>query len=259
MPEHPKGPDAEDMRRTVEALEGEILVLRSRLLDAPRRAQDLEERLVDLRGQLAQALSQNDKLAAVLEEAREQLTVLRAEVEKLTTPPNNFGTILQVNEDGTIDVLSGNRKLRVTAQPTIEVKQLQVGQEVLLNDSFNVVDVRSFEPTGEVVRVREKLPDGRLVVIAHADDERVVSMSDPMKDVLVRAGDYVRLDTRTGLAFERLARPEVEELVLEEVPDITYQQVGGLADEIEAIRDAVELPYVHRDLFEEYGLVAPKG
>ncbi len=251
--------DVAALRATVHDLEEEVAVLRRRLQDAPRRVRVLEERLLETKGQLAQAAAQNDKLTAVLEEARQQLGVLRDEVEKLTMPPNNFGTVMQINDDGTLDVLSSGRKLRVNAQPNIEVKQLQVGQEVLLNESLNVVDVRHFESTGEVVAVKEKMPDGRLVVLVHADEERVVELAEPIKDARIRAGDHVRLDTRSGLVFERLVRPEVEELVLEEVPDITYAQVGGLKDQIEAIRDAVELPYVHKQLFDEYGLDAPKG
>jgi proteasome-associated ATPase len=240
-------------------LEDEVVTLRRRLQDAPRRVQDLESRLADSHEKLARSLAQNDKLATVLEEAREQLSVLRAEVDKLTSPPNNFGTVTSVNDDGTVDIMTGNRKLRVAAQPAVEVKLLQKGQEVLLNESFTIIDIRNFDPTGEVVRVRDKLEDGRLVVIAHADDEKVVSMADSMIDVKVRAGDFVRIDPRAGLVVERLARPEVEELVLEEIPDVTYEQVGGLGAQIEEIRDAVELPYLHRELFSRYGLVPPKG
>jgi proteasome-associated ATPase len=177
----------------------------------------------------------------------------------LSAPPNAFGAIIGVNEDGTVDVMVAGRKLRVNAQPSIEVKQLQVGQEVLLNESMNLIDVRSFETTGEVAAVKENVGDGRLLVLAHGDEERVVELSDPMVDEPIRAGDHVRIDTRTGLVLERIIRPEVEELVLEEVPDITYEQVGGLRGQIETIRDAVELPYVHKDLFDRYGLEAPKG
>jgi proteasome-associated ATPase len=256
-----QGPEHEmaTLRATIRALEEETSVLRRRLQDAPRRVRVMEERLLETKGQLAQVAAQNEKLTAVLEETREQLAVLRDEVEKLTTPPNTFGTILQINQDGTLDVLSAGRKLRVAAQPNIEVKMLARGQEVLLNDSYNVVDVRSYEPTGEVVAVKEKLEDGRLLVLAHADEERVVQLAEPMRDVPIRAGDHVRIDSRTGLVHERLARPEVEELVLEEIPDVTYEDVGGLDHQIEEIRDAVELPYVHKDLFEKYGLAAPKG
>jgi proteasome-associated ATPase len=164
-----------------------------------------------------------------------------------------------VNEDGTVDVMVAGRKLRVNAQPSIEVKQLQIGQEVLLNESMNLIDVRLFESTGEVAAVKENIGDGRLLVVAHADEERVVELSDPMMGEPIRAGDHVRLDARTGLVLERIVRPEVEELVLEEVPDVTYEQVGGLRGQIETIRDAVELPYVHKDKFDRYGLEAPKG
>ena len=251
--------EAAELRRQLMALEDEVVTLRRRLQDAPRRVQDLESRLADSHEKLARSLAQNDKLATVLEEAREQLSVLRAEVDKLTSPPNNFGTVTAVNDDGTVDIITGNRKLRVAAQPAVEVKLLQKGQEVLLNESFTIIDIRNFDPTGEVVRVRDKMDDGRLVVIAHADDEKVVSMADSMTDVKVRAGDFVRIDPRAGLVVERLARPEVEELVLEEIPDVTYEQVGGLGAQIEEIRDAVELPYLHRDLFARYGLVPPKG
>jgi proteasome-associated ATPase len=251
--------EATELRRQLATLEDEVVSLRRRLQDAPRRVQDLETRLSEAQEKLARSLAQNDKLATVLEEAREQLSVLRAEVDKLTSPPNSFGTVTSVNDDGTVDVMAGSRKLRVVAQPAVEVKLLQKGQEVLLNESFTIIDVRTFDITGDVVRVREKLEDGRLVVIAHADDERVVSMADTMTDVRVRAGDFVRVDPRAGLVIERLARPEVEELVLEEIPDVTYEQVGGLGTQIEEIRDAVELPYLHRDLFSRYGLEPPKG
>jgi proteasome-associated ATPase len=155
--------------------------------------------------------------------------------------------------------MTGSRKLRVAAQPNVEVKKLQVGQEVLLNEAFNIIDIRHFEPAGDVLRVREVLTDGRVVVFAHADEERVLQRSETMADVKLRPGDYVRIDAKTGLILEKMERPEVEELVLEEVPDITYEDVGGLADQIEQIRDTVELPYMHKDLFREYELDPPKG
>ncbi|HZD22762.1 MAG TPA: AAA family ATPase, partial [Acidimicrobiia bacterium] len=251
--------DAAQLRKVVAALEEEVSFLRRRLREAPRGAEEVEADLARAQERLARVVGQNDKLSALLEEAREQLGVLREEVEKLTQPPNNFGTVLSVSEDGTVDILTGNRKLRVAAQPSVEVKKLLVGQEVLLNEAFNVIDVRYFEPSGEVRRVREVLEDGRVVVIAHADEERVLNRSAAMIDVFLRPGDYVRVDSKTSLILEKMERPEVEELVLEEVPDITYGDVGGLAEQIEMIRDTVELPYLHRDLFKEYDLEPPKG
>ena len=254
-----KHEDAAQLRKVVSALEEEISFLRRRLREAPGRSEELEAELARAQDRLDRVVGQNDKLSALLEESREQLGVLREEVEKLTQPPNNFGTVLNRGEDGTVDILTGNRKLRVSAQPSVEVKKLQVGQEVLLNEAFNIIDVRYFEPSGEVLRVRETMDDGRVVVIAHADEERVLNRSELMADVKLRAGEYVRIDPKTSLILEKLDRPEVEELVLEEVPDITYNEVGGLADQIEMIRDTVELPYLHRDLFREYELEPPKG
>jgi len=251
--------EARALQETVRQLQEEITVLRSRLQDGPRRIRLLEEQLIETKGRLLQASQQNEKLATVLEEAREQLAVLRQEVEKLSAPPNAFGVVLNVNTDGSVDISTSGRKLRVTAQPTIEVKQLQIGQEVLLNDAYNIVDIRSFAHVGEVVAVKEALEDGRLLVLLHADDERVVGRAEPMADVVLKPGDHVRLDLKTGLIHEKLARPEVEELVLEEVPDVDYTKVGGLREQIESIRDAVELPYVHKALFDDYSLEAPKG
>jgi proteasome-associated ATPase len=251
--------DAAQLRQIVAALEEEIAFLRRRVRESPGNLDELESELSRARDRVDRAAAQNDKLSNLLEEAREQLGVLREEVEKLTSPPNNFGTVLQVNADGSVDVLTGSRKLRVAAQPSVEVKKLQVGQEVLLNEAFNVIDVRSFEPAGDVLRVRETLDDGRVMIIAHADEEKVLQRSEAMTDVYLRAGDYVRIDPKTSLILEKMERPEIEELVLEEVPDVTYAEVGGLADQIEQIRDTVELPYMHKDLFKEYELEPPKG
>jgi proteasome-associated ATPase len=254
-----ESPEANELRNTIAGLEEELSVLRRRLQDSPRRVRVLEERLLEAKGQLTQAVHQNEKLAAVLEETREQLAILREEVEKLTAPPNPFGTILGINEDGTADVMTGGRKLRVNVEPTLEIKELERGQEVLLNEAYNVIDIRDFEPQGEVVAVKEIVDEHRLIVLGRGDEERVIERAAPLVNEFLRVGDHVRLDTRTGLAFEKLLRPEIEELVLEEVPDTTYEKVGGLREQIETIRDAVELPYLYKDRFTDYQLKAPKG
>ena len=251
--------DHDELRTTVRMLEEEIAVLRRRLQDAPRRVRVLEERLLESRNKLAQAAGQNQKLAAAIEETREQLALLRDEVEKLTAPPNPFGVLLGINNDGTADVVTSSRKLRVNVEPNLEIKALEVGQEVLLNESYNIIDVRSFDPVGEVVAVKEALGDGRLLVLGRADEERVVEIGAPVDNEVLRAGDHVRIEPKTGLVLEKLIRPEVEELVLEEVPDITYADIGGLESQIEAIQDAVELPYLHKERFRDYSLPPPKG
>ena len=213
-----------------------------------------------MKGQLSQALSQNEKLIFTLQQAKENVASLREEVEKLTQPPAAYGTYLQANDDGTVDVFASGRKMRVALHPDIDVATLCRGQEVVLNESLNVVLVREYERSGEVVRIQEILEEGKRALISgRADEERVAEISDALSGVHLRVGDSVLLDVRTQLLLEKLPRPEIEEVILEEVPDITYADIGGLDEQIEAITDAVELPYLHRDLFIEHQLPAPKG
>jgi len=248
------------LRETARVEEEEVGALRRRLQEMTKRVRTLEERLLESKGQLSQSVSRNDKLIYTLQQAREQVTALREEVAKLTQPPSAYGTYLATNEDGTVDVFSGGRKVRVTLHPEIEAAALERGQEVVLNESLNVVLARGVEVSGEVVTMKEVLEDGtRALVVGRADEERVVEMAASLSGIKLRAGDAVLMDSRTGLLLERLPRPEVEELILEEVPDVSYTDVGGLDDQIEAITDAVELPFVHRQLFIEHKLPAPKG
>ncbi|MDQ6696753.1 MAG: proteasome ATPase [Actinomycetota bacterium] len=247
-----------EMRGVAAGLEEEVSGLRRRIQDAPKRVRTLEERLLETKGQLSQAISQNEKLTYTLREAREHIATLREEVEKLTQPPSAYGTVLQVNDDETVDVYSGGRKMRVAALPDV-LDGLHRGAEVVLNESFSVVMSRGQDLTGEVVTIREVLGGGRALIVGRADEERVCEMVDALLDGPLRAGDTVLLDSRSGLLLEKLPRPEVEELVLEEVPDISYDDVGGLDSQIEQIADAVELPFVHHELFAEHRLPAPKG
>jgi len=257
----PEGPDRElaALRDQAAELEEEVLVLRRRLQEAPKRVRTLEERLLETKGQLAQAVSQNEKLTYTLREAREHIAALREEVEKLTQPPSAYGTLLAVNDDGTVDVHSGGRKMRVAVHPEITVDELVRGSEVVLNESLNVVLSRAGEATGEVVVVKELLGAGRALIVGRADEERVADLAGSLVGQRLRAGDHVLMDPRSGLLLERLPRPEVEELVLEDVPDVSYHDVGGLDEQIEHITDAVELPFVHQELFAEHKLPAPKG
>jgi proteasome-associated ATPase len=248
-----------ELRRQIQFLEEETALLRRRLQDSPRQVRVLEERLLETKGQLAQALSQNERLAATLREAREQIVALKEEVEKLTAPPSGFGVFLGVNDDGTINISSGGRKLRVNVHPEIDPKSLQPGQELMLNEALNVVEACAYEVQGEVVSLKETLGPDRALVIGNADEERVVQIGEPLRNRHLRAGDSLLMDVRSGFVLEHLPKPEVEELILEEVPDISYQDIGGLTDQIEQIRDAVELPYLHADLFAEHELKPPKG
>ncbi len=248
------------LRAQARLLEDELVTLRRRVHDAPKRVRTLEERLLETKGQLAQAVSQNEKLTYTLREARDHIAALREEVEKLTQPPSAYGTYLATNDDGTVDVFSSGRKMRVALHPEIDQRRLVRGQEVVLNESLNVVLARTADHTGEIVSLKEVLADGRrAVVVGRADEERVVELADALIGQTLRSGSSLLLDTRADLLLEALPRPEVEELVLEEIPDISYLDVGGLDEQIEQITDAVELPFLHQDLFAEHDLPAPKG
>jgi len=227
---------------------------------ARERARQLEEKLLEIKGQLAHAVAQNEKLSYTLRESREHIASLRDEVEKLTQPPSGYGVVVGKNDDSTVDILTSGRKMRVTVHPEIDFDGLERGAEVVLNESFNVVKVRTPEAIGEVVHLKEVLEDGvRAVVTGRGDDERVCELADSIRGTLLRSGDLLRMDPKSNLLLERLSQPEVEHLLLEEVPDISYADIGGLDSQIEQIADAVELPFLYGDLFAEHQLPAPKG
>ncbi|NHC47350.1 proteasome ATPase [Motilibacter sp. K478] len=235
-------------------------MLRRRLADSPRHGSALEERLAEAQASLAALSGQNERLVSTLRDAREQILALKEEVDRLAQPPAGFGVFLSLQEDGTVDVFTGGRKLRVAVSPAIDASTLQRGQEVLLNEAMNVVSALGFERVGEIVMLKELLGDGeRALVVGHTDEERVVRLAEPLRDIALRAGDSLLVEPRSAYAYERVPKSEVEELVLEEVPDIEYSSIGGLRSQIEQIRDAVELPYLHADLFAEHKLRPPKG
>ena len=219
-----------------------------------------DARTLALQAELAAAAAQNQRLVATLREARDQIVALKEEVDRLAEPPSGYGVFLELFDDGSIDVFTSGRKMRVVVSPSVDASELRPGQEVVLNEAMNVVGARAFERHGEIVMLKEILEDGvRALVIAHSDEERVVRLAEPLRGAPIRAGDSLLLEPRSQYVFERIPKAEVEELVLEEVPDIDYGDIGGLASQIEAIRDAVELPYLHADLFREHKLRPPKG
>lgn len=203
--------------------------------------------------------AQNERLTATLREARVQVAALREEVEKLTQPPSTVATLLSLCDSSTAEVMLSGRKMRVSVKSGLDLSAFEKGREVVLNEALAVVAVLATERFGEVVTVRETLPDGRVALVMRADEERIAELAATMVGMRLRSGDAVLFDPRSNLIVERLERPEFESLVLEEVPDVTYEDVGGLDEQIEKITDAVELPFLQRELFEEYQLPAPKG
>ena len=220
---------------------------------------DLEGRLAALQREYAAEKERNSRLVETLRDARDQIVIMREEIERLAEPPATYGVFLKSHGDS-IDISTSGRKMRVGVAPNVDISGLLPGQEVMLNEAFTVVEALSFERHGDVMMVKEILDDGdRALVITHSDEERIVRLAEPLRAKLPRAGDSLLTDTRSGYAFEIIPKSEVEELVLEEVPDIDYTDIGGLGRQIEMIRDAVELPFLHPDLFAEHKLAAPKG
>jgi proteasome-associated ATPase len=256
--DHLSQPDGEDNEDQIVVSAARDFTLND-VDQANRRIEMLEERLLEARGQLAQTRSNNEKLTITIQQTRDQIAALREEVEKLTQPPAVYGTFIDFNDDGSVDIFASGRKMRVALHPALDPGQIERGNEVVLNESFSVIGVRDSDGQGEVVTVKEVIDSRRVLVYARADEERVVEIADSLRDIKLRSGDALLLDLRSNLLTEKLVRQEAEELVLEEVPDITYADVGGLDDQIESIMDAVELPYLHRALFQDYELPAPKG
>jgi proteasome-associated ATPase len=252
--------EVSDLRRRAAFLEQEVELLRARSSESPRHIRLLEDRLAETQARVAALSDRNDRLAQTLREARDQMVALKEEIDRLAQPPSGYGVFLEAFEDGTVDIFTSGRKLRVAVSPDVPVEELRHGQEVMLNEAMNVVAARGFERAGEIVMLKEILEGGdRALVVGHTDEERVVFLSDLLRSQPLRAGDSLLLEPRSAYAYERIPKSEVEELILEEVPDIDYGDIGGLAAQIEAIRDAVELPFLHADLFREHKLRPPKG
>ena len=244
----------------IERLTAEVERLKERVTEPSQRIRALESRVVDLKSELAGTISRNERLSGTLREAKEQIESLRSDIERLTGTPNTYGVVVQHNDDETFDVLSSGRKFRVTTGPDVDAADVVAGAEVTLNESMVIIAARRPDTMGDIGTIRELLDDGiRVVVTARADEDTVCTLSDGLRGTKLRIGDRVRIDTRSGLVLEVLGRPDVDELLLEVVPDVTYDDIGGLDTQISAIADAVELPFLHADLFAEHRLPAPKG
>jgi len=240
-------------------LNDEVAQLRRRLAAAPMDSRPLERQLSETVTKVNALTERNDKLVLTLREARGQLLQLKEEVDRLAQPPSGYGVYLSAGPEGTVEVFTGGRRMRLAVSPSIDTVALRKGQQLRLNEALTVVEAGSYELIGEVCSLRELLDSDRALVIGHADEERVVNLASPLMDIALKPGDSLLVDTKAGFAYERVPKAEVEDLVLEEVPDVEYGDIGGLTRQIEQIRDAVELPFLHADLFREFALRPPKG
>jgi len=239
------GTDSNEFRNRLDRMLADFETLRRRYDQARTQHRDAER--------------QNEKLVAMLQEAKQQIEMLKEEVDKLCAPPNTYGIFLRANKDGTSEILMDGRPMRVNVHPNLDPFQLDEGQYVVLNEAFNIIEGAEYTQRGEVCTVVDKLSESRVIVSGHTDDERVVTLSEPMRRELIKVGDPILVDMRTMYAFEKLPKSSVEEVVLEEIPDVTYEDIGGLGDQIEILRDSVELPYMHPEVFLEHKLRPPKG
>ncbi|HSY15398.1 MAG TPA: proteasome ATPase [Jatrophihabitantaceae bacterium] len=252
--------DERDLRRRTAFLEQELELLRAKVTESPRHIRALEDRLGESQARIAALTDRNERLADTLRDARDQMISLKEEIDRLGQPPSGYGIFLQRFDDGTVDIFTGGRKLRVAISPEVDGKALLHGQEVMLNEAMNVVAACGHERAGDLVQLKELLDGGdRALVVGHTDEERVVHIADVLRGQPIRVGDSLLLEPRSGYVYERIPKSEVEDLILEEVPDIDYSDIGGLTHQIEAIRDAVELPFLHAELFREHELRPPKG
>jgi proteasome-associated ATPase len=249
----------QDLQAYVRSLEAETVHLRKKLEDNPKEFMVLENKLREANRQLVQAFNQNEKLVNALYEAREQITSLKEEVDKLCAPPSTYGVHLSVNEDGTVNILSQSRKVKVNLHPSIKAESLKPGQELVLNEGLNVVEAAGYEVQGDVVILKEQLDDERAIVTLRADEEKVAIIADPLRALHLKTGDHFMMDAKSGYLLEKLPKSDVEDLSLEEVPDVGYDSIGGLGAQIETIKDAVELPYLYADYYKEHKLTPPKG
>ena len=249
----------QDLQAYVRSLEAETVHLRKKIEESPKEFMIIENKLREANRQLVQAFNQNEKLVNALYEAREQITSLKEEVDKLCAPPSTYGVYLSANEDGTVNILSQGRKVKVNLHPSLKPELLKPGQELILNEGLNVVEAAGYEIQGDVVILKEQLDDERAVVTMRADEDRVGIIADPLRTLRLKVGDHILMDSKSGYLLERLPKSEVEDLSLEEVPDIGYDDIGGLTTQIESIKDAVELPYLYADYYKEHQLTPPKG
>ena len=249
----------QDLQAYVRSLEAETVRLRKKVEDAPKEAMVLENKLREANRQLVQSFNQNEKLVNTLYEAREQIASLREEVDKLCAPPSTYGVYLSVNEDATVNILSQGRKVKVNLHPSLKAEDIKPGQELVLNEGLNVVETAGYEIQGEVVILKEVLDEARAVVTLRADEDKVGIIADPLRSEKLKVGDHLLMDGKSGYLLEKLPKSEVEDLTLEEVPDISYENIGGLTNQLETIKDAVELTYLYADYYKEHHLAPPKG
>jgi proteasome-associated ATPase len=258
-PVHPLRDEVDDLHDSMRLFGAESPEFRRQLDRLLAEFETLRRRYQLTRDQSADAERQNERLVNALHDAKQQIELLKEEVDKLCAPPNNYGIFNRPNKDGTAEIVVDGRSMRVNVHPNVDPFQFEEGQLVVLNEAFNIIEASGYVSRGEIASIVDFIADNRAIVLGHTDDERVITLAEPLRHEKLKVGDHILFDPRTNYGFEKLPKSSVEEVVLEEIPDITYENIGGLADQIEALRDSVELPYIYPDVFAEHKLSPPKG
>ena len=258
-PARPLQDEVEDLHDSMRLFGAESPEFRRQLNRLLAEFETLRRRYQLTRDQSADAERQNERLVNALHEAKQQIELLKEEVDKLCAPPNNYGIFNRPNKDGTAEIVVDGRPMRVNVHPNIDPFQCEEGQLVVLNEAFNIIEASGYISRGEVATIVDFIADNRAIVLGHTDDERVITLAEPLRHEKLKVGDHILFDPRINYGFEKLPKSSVEEVVLEEIPDVTYENIGGLGDQIEILRDSIELPYIYPDIFLEHQLKPPKG
>jgi proteasome-associated ATPase len=258
-PARPLQDEVEDLHDSMRLFGAESPEFRRQLDRLLAEFETLRRRYQLTRDQSADAERQNERLVNALHDAKQQIELLKEEVDKLCAPPNNYGIFNRPNKDGTAEIVVDGRPMRVNVHPNVDPFQFEEGQLIVLNEAFNIIEASGYVSRGEIAAVVDFIADNRAIVLGHTDDERVITLAEPLRHEKLKVGDHILFDPRTNYGFEKLPKSSVEEVVLEEIPDVTYENIGGLGEQIEALRDSVELPYIYPDVFAEHKLSPPKG
>jgi proteasome-associated ATPase len=258
-PARPLQDEVEDLHDSMRLFGAESPEFRRQLDRLLAEFETLRRRYQLTRDQSADAERQNERLVNALHDAKQQIELLKEEVDKLCAPPNNYGIFNRPNKDGTAEIVVDGRPMRVNVHPNVDPFQFEEGQLIVLNEAFNIIEASGYVSRGEIAAVVDFIADNRAIVLGHTDDERVITLAEPLRHEKLKVGDHILFDPRTNYGFEKLPKSSVEEVVLEEIPDVTYENIGGLGEQIEALRDSVELPYIYPDVFAEHKLAPPKG
>lgn len=212
----------------------------------------------DAHRQIVSLTEKNGRLSKALHAARGQLAMMRSQLEQITKPPAQIATLVAIESDE-LEVRLGAKQLRVGYAPTVDPSELSVGMRVRLSEDLIVLGSLGYPAEGEVATVRETLPNSRVVVATSTGGEKTLVLAGRLRHGGITSGDSVLVDANAGTVFEKLVREDVEQLLTPSIPDVTYADIGGLDDQIERVRDAVELPFKHPQLYTSFGLRAPRG